>query len=84
MSKAYQVVGIGNAVSDVIAISSDEFLAENGVEKGIMQLVDQPRAEALFAAMEQPDRNARWVCGQYDCRAWIFGSSYGFYRTGCR
>ena len=41
MRKAYQVVGIGNAVSDVIAISSDEFLAENGVEKGIMQLVDQ-------------------------------------------
>jgi sugar/nucleoside kinase (ribokinase family) len=52
VSKAYQVVGIGNAVSDVITISSDEFLAENGVEKGIMQLVDQPRAEALFAAME--------------------------------
>ncbi len=51
MSKAYQVVGIGNAVSDVIATSSDEFLIENGVEKGIMQLVDQPRAEALFAAM---------------------------------
>ena len=52
MSKAYQVVGIGNAVSDVIGISSDEFLAKNGVEKGRMQLVDQPRAEALFAAME--------------------------------
>ena len=51
MSKAYQVVGIGNAVSDVIATSSDDFLAEHGVEKGIMRLVDQPRAEALFAAM---------------------------------
>jgi sugar/nucleoside kinase (ribokinase family) len=38
-------------VSDVIATSSDDFLAEHGVEKGIMQLVDQPRAEALFAAM---------------------------------
>ena len=52
MSKAYQVVGIGNAVSDVIATSSDEFLAEHGVEKSIMQLVDQTRAEALFAAMD--------------------------------
>ncbi len=30
----------------------DEFLAEHGVEKGIMQLVDQTRAEALFAAMD--------------------------------
>ena len=52
MSKAYQVVGIGNAVSDVITTSDDEFLAEHGVEKGIMQLVDQTRAEALFATMD--------------------------------
>ena len=35
MSKAYQVVGIGNAVSDVIATSSDDFLAEHGVEKDV-------------------------------------------------
>jgi len=52
VSKAYQVVGIGNAVSDVITTSDDEFLAEHGVEKGIMQLVDQTRAEALFATMD--------------------------------
>ena len=52
MSKPYQVVGIGNAVSDVIAKTSDIFLAENGVEKGIMQLIDQPRAEALFSVMD--------------------------------
>ena len=52
MRKPYQVVGIGNAVSDVIAKTSDMFLAENGVEKGIMQLIDQPRAEALFSVMD--------------------------------
>ena len=52
MTKSYQVVGIGNAVSDVIAIKSDAFLAEKGVEKGIMQLIDQPRAKELFSAMD--------------------------------
>ena len=51
--KKFQVVGIGNAVSDVIATTNDEFLTENGVEKGIMQLIDQLRAEALFSAMDQ-------------------------------
>ena len=84
MSKAYQVVGIGNAVSDVIATSSDEFLIENGVEKGIMQLVDQPRAEALFAAMGSRTETPRWICGQYDRGAGIFGSAYGFHRPSCR
>ena len=52
MSKLYQVVGIGNAVSDVITKTSDIFLAENGVEKGIMQLIDQSRAETLFSVMD--------------------------------
>ncbi|MGB0799283.1 MAG: adenosine kinase [Planktomarina sp.] len=51
MTKTYQVVGIGNAVSDVIATTSDDFLTDNGIEKGIMQLIDQDRAETLYAAM---------------------------------
>ncbi|MGV6840050.1 MAG: adenosine kinase [Planktomarina sp.] len=53
MSKTYQTVGIGNAVSDVIAASTDAFLLENGIKKGIMQLIDRDRAEVLFAAMTQ-------------------------------
>ena len=53
MKKKYEVVGIGNAVSDVIAITTDEFLIENQVEKGIMQLIDEPRAMALFTAMQE-------------------------------
>ncbi|MEM6407116.1 MAG: adenosine kinase [Pseudomonadota bacterium] len=52
MSKTYQVVGIGNAVSDVISQASDTFLDHMGIEKGIMQLVERDRAEVLYAAME--------------------------------
>ena len=52
MTKTYQVVGIGNAVSDVISQSSDTFLDHMGIEKGIMQLVERERAEVLYAAME--------------------------------
>lgn len=47
----YQVVGIGNAVVDVISQSDDQFLADQGIEKGIMQLVDRDRAEQLYTAM---------------------------------
>ena len=48
----YDVVGIGNAVADVIANAPDTFLAHMGIEKGIMQLIDRDRAELLYAAME--------------------------------
>ena len=50
--KKYKVVGIGNAVVDVISQSSDTFLQRMGIEKGIMQLIEKERAEALYDAME--------------------------------
>ncbi|MFK7762287.1 MAG: adenosine kinase [Roseobacter sp.] len=49
--KNYQVVGIGNAVVDVITHADDSFLDLMGIEKGIMQLVDQERSEKLYASM---------------------------------
>jgi len=49
--KTYQLVGIGNAVVDVISQTEDTFLTDNGIEKGIMQLIEQDRAEALYGAM---------------------------------
>jgi len=45
------VVGIGNAIVDVIARADDAFLAREGLAKGSMQLIDAARAEALYAAM---------------------------------
>ncbi|MCB1312161.1 MAG: adenosine kinase [Sedimentitalea sp.] len=49
--KTYQLVGIGNAVVDVISQADDGFLAEMGIEKGIMQLIERERAETLYGAM---------------------------------
>ncbi|WP_128253410.1 adenosine kinase [Falsirhodobacter deserti] len=46
--KKYQVVGIGNAMVDVLARVDDAFLEAHGVEKGIMQLIDRDRAVELY------------------------------------
>ncbi len=51
MSPKYQVVGIGNAIVDVLSHSDDSFLDIMGIEKGIMQLIDRERGEILYAAM---------------------------------
>jgi sugar/nucleoside kinase (ribokinase family) len=50
--KTYQVVGIGNAIVDVLSQSDDGFLNRMGIQKGIMQLVEQERGELLYDAME--------------------------------
>lgn len=49
--KQYQVVGIGNALVDVLSHTEDRFLSDNGVEKGIMQLIDRDRAVELYGHM---------------------------------
>jgi sugar/nucleoside kinase (ribokinase family) len=50
-SAAYDVLGIGNAIVDVITRSDDAFLAAHELTKGSMMLIDEKRAEALYAAM---------------------------------
>ncbi len=49
--KTYDLVGIGNAVVDVITHADDAFLDNMSIDKGIMQLIDQDRAEQLYGAM---------------------------------
>ena len=50
-SAAFDVLGIGNAIVDVISRSEEAFLGRNGLVKGSMMLIDEARAEALYAAM---------------------------------
>ncbi|GAC1545515.1 MAG: adenosine kinase [Vulcanimicrobiaceae bacterium] len=45
------VVGIGNAIVDVIATADDAFLERHAMAKGAMMLVDETRAEAIYADM---------------------------------
>ena len=45
------VLCIGNAIVDVIANATDEFLAEEGLVKGSMRLIDAEEAERLYSHM---------------------------------
>jgi sugar/nucleoside kinase (ribokinase family) len=47
----YDVIGIGNAIVDVIARADDDFLVRHKMAKSSMSLIDEPRAEAIYAAM---------------------------------
>jgi sugar/nucleoside kinase (ribokinase family) len=54
MNTLYDVAAIGNAIVDVIAQSSDAFLADEGLVKGSMMLIDDARASELYARMGKP------------------------------
>ncbi|ASY64955.1 Fructokinase [Sinorhizobium sojae CCBAU 05684] len=47
----FDVLTIGNAIVDIIARCNDNFLVENGIIKGAMNLIDAERAELLYSRM---------------------------------
>jgi len=47
----FDVVGIGNALVDVLTHEAEAFIEANHLVKGSMTLIDTERAEALYAAM---------------------------------
>ncbi len=49
--RRFEVIGIGNAIVDVIAHSDDVFLRDNDLNKGTMTLIDEVQAEGLYALM---------------------------------
>lgn len=51
MTGETSVVGVGNAMVDILARCDDRKLDEWGVQKGIMQLIDSPRAAELRTLM---------------------------------
>src|SRR5579875_2502442 len=51
MPAQFDVAAVGNAIVDVIAPSTDAFLADEALAKGSMQLIDDDRAHQLYRRM---------------------------------
>jgi sugar/nucleoside kinase (ribokinase family) len=52
MPLSFDVAAVGNAIVDVIAPATDAFLAEEGLDKGAMMLIDTARADSLYGRMK--------------------------------
>src|SRR6201984_1643319 len=47
----HDVLGIGNAIFDVLVKTDEAFLSRHGMTKGSMALIDEARATAIYADM---------------------------------
>ena len=54
MFEPVDVLGLGNSLIDVIAMTDDAYLVAQDMAKGAMTLIDEERAEALYAARRSP------------------------------
>ena len=48
------VIGIGNAIVDILSTVSEAFLKEYNLDKGNMTLISAETAEKLFQTMQEP------------------------------
>ena len=75
MSKKYDVYGIGNALVDIVTEVDHDFFARNGIEKGVMTLVDQKRQHDLIHAIDM--KKSKMSCGGSAANTMIGVSQFG-------
>lgn len=63
MSERFEVVGIGNALVDVLARVEPDFLNAQSLTKGIMTLVDAETSERIYGAMPPAVEKSGGSCG---------------------
>ena len=51
MTVRFDIIGIGNAIVDVVARTEEDFLSRHAMRKGAMTLIDAATAERLYYAM---------------------------------
>ena len=49
---SYDIVGIGNAIVDIIAEVDDKYLSQNNIDKGSMSLIDFEIANKIEAKLK--------------------------------
>src|SRR5512142_3039328 len=52
MTTRFDILGIGNAIVDVVAQADDTFLSRHDMRTGSMTLIDSEAAQAFYAAMQ--------------------------------
>jgi len=72
------VVGIGNAIIDLIAHAEDDFLEQHALAKGTMTLIDEPTAERLYAAMGPATRASGGSAGNTIAGLGSLGARCGY------
>ena len=55
--KKFDVVGVGNAIVDVLSPVEESFIQEHQLVKGNMTLIDADRAQELYEAMPPGKKN---------------------------
>ena len=75
----FDILGIGNAIVDVVARTDDTFLSRHDMHKGAMILVDADQAEAIYAAMPPGEESSGGSAGNTCAVAAALGARVAYF-----
>lgn len=75
---ALDVIYVGNAIVDVVAVSDDSFLQLHDIDKGGMNLIDEERALYLSERLENPTKMAGGSAANSAVGMALLGGKSGF------
>ena len=61
-----KILGIGNAIVDVICKVEDNYLLDNNLTKSTMKLVDENEFKKLLSTLNRK-YDLRWICCKFYC-----------------
>ena len=82
MTQAVDVLGPGQFAGRHHRARDDDYLVAQEMVKGAMTLIDEDRAEALYAARVEPTHRLRRLGGQHDRRRRLVRREERLYRQG--
>ena len=63
-----KVIGIGNAIVDVICKISEDFLTKNNLTKSTMKLVGEDEFKKLLSNLKIEENSFWWFYRKFNCR----------------
>ncbi|KAG1651478.1 putative sugar kinase [Nymphon striatum] len=75
----YDVLTVGNAIVDIIARAEDQFLIDNEIIKGAMNLIDADRAKLLYDRMGPAIETSGGSASNTAAGAASFGSAAAYF-----
>ena len=73
-----KILGIGNAIVDVICKVDDKFITQNNLTKSTMKLVDEAEFKKLLSTLKNRRNCLWWVSSKLDSRSFPIGNKVGF------
>ena len=77
MSKTNDIYAIGSALVDTEIRVTTDFLSAQGIEKGVMTLVDEARQVDLVRALIQHHSHIDRACGGSACNTAVAAAEFG-------